>query len=526
MRAINVLLAILISVLIGLGVFEAGLRLIGKGPAPLVLEFDQQLGWKKRAELDLKRSGPEYSVRLVTNQYGLADDPMSSPGKAAGTYRVIALGDSFTQGFTVDRKDLFVDVLERWWQNEGRKVEIVNAGCEAYSTDQEVAWLLEHGAHFQPDAVAIFAYENDIFWCGSSTYEARDTQKPVFRADGTQENGTLADVGPRAWYDNSGIGLLLKPFVADRTAAQKYYFTPDGATRPISKEFAPLLATPPDFLADSVARTKGALIALKKKCDELGAKLVLVTIPSHAAIDAAYAEKFAQMRLGGLGNGAWSADKPVDTFLGIAKELGIPALDPRAYLRQVASGGQKLYYDIDWHLNPDGNRVFAHFLHDELDRQGFFPATVVATTTVPAPPDHVEEGGIPTWAYLFAGLWVFLSILFITTYPDENKALAPLKIGAFLAAIFTIAIGGSKLLGMLPPQYSRIFFILFVLVVIGFIVYKLGRRVGTVAELMKSFTLRGHWYLMPLIVVLLSIGSLLVVAASSPFVAPFIYTLF
>ena len=62
--------------------------------------------------------------------------------------------------------------------------------------------------------------------------------------------------------------------------------------------------------------------------------------------------------------------------------------------------------------------------------------------------------------------------------------------------------------------------------VLGFVVWKLGRRVGTILELLQSFTLRGHWYLMPLVVVLLTIGSLLVVAASSPLIAPFIYTLF
>jgi len=43
---------------------------------------------------------------------------------------------------------------------------------------------------------------------------------------------------------------------------------------------------------------------------------------------------------------------------------------------------------------------------------------------------------------------------------------------------------------------------------------------------LRCFALRGHWYLMPLLVVLLTIGSLLVVAASSPLIAPFIYTLF
>jgi hypothetical protein len=63
-------------------------------------------------------------------------------------------------------------------------------------------------------------------------------------------------------------------------------------------------------------------------------------------------------------------------------------------------------------------------------------------------------------------------------------------------------------------------------VILSFIVIKLGRRLTTIAELFTSFTRRGHWYPMPLVVVLLSIGSLLVVAASSPLIAPFIYTLF
>ena len=66
----------------------------------------------------------------------------------------------------------------------------------------------------------------------------------------------------------------------------------------------------------------------------------------------------------------------------------------------------------------------------------------------------------------------------------------------------------------------------FVLAILGFVAFKLGRRLATILELVRAFTLRGHWYLMPLVAVLLTIGSLLVVAASSPLVAPFIYTLF
>jgi hypothetical protein len=95
-----------------------------------------------------------------------------------------------------------------------------------------------------------------------------------------------------------------------------------------------------------------------------------------------------------------------------------------------------------------------------------------------------------------------------------------------LALVFTIAIGGSKLIGKLPPNVSAAAAVLLVGGILIFVLYKLGRRVATTWELFLCFTRRGHWYLLPLVVVLLSIGSLLVVAASSPLVAPFIYTLF
>jgi hypothetical protein len=69
-------------------------------------------------------------------------------------------------------------------------------------------------------------------------------------------------------------------------------------------------------------------------------------------------------------------------------------------------------------------------------------------------------------------------------------------------------------------------FVVVIAVILGFVVFKLGDRISTIAELVAAFIGRGHWYLMPVLVVLLTVGSLLVVAASSPLVAPFIYTLF
>ena len=61
---------------------------------------------------------------------------------------------------------------------------------------------------------------------------------------------------------------------------------------------------------------------------------------------------------------------------------------------------------------------------------------------------------------------------------------------------------------------------------IVFVLVKVAKRLSVISELYGTFLRRGHWYMLPLLVVMLAIGMLLVVAASSPFVAPFIYTLF
>ena len=37
---------------------------------------------------------------------------------------------------------------------------------------------------------------------------------------------------------------------------------------------------------------------------------------------------------------------------------------------------------------------------------------------------------------------------------------------------------------------------------------------------------RGHWYMLPVIFILMTIGLLLAAAAASPILSPFIYTLF
>ncbi len=521
MKAINVLLSFVVSLAVVFLVFEGGLRLLGKRPAETIHRFDPTLGWVKRPGASARKKTPEFDVTFDVNGFGLRDDDMAGPEKREGRFRALALGDSFVLGYTVDRDDLFVDQLEKLWNaGNGPPADVINAGTEGWSTDQEALWFLENGERYQPDLVLLFPYENDLYWNGQTSYLR--FPKPRFQPDGAREERGLTDPGERTWFQRSAIGSLVGGFSRPSDPAP---WSPDGVhffggTR---KEYAAYFHDQPDFMAEAVDRTRGALRALKAECARIGAALVVVPIPNKGAVDPAALEILQQQI--GVAADQWTPHKPVETFLALAADLDIQTLDARPALEAAVRDEGPQYFPVDWHLNPAGNRTFAMFLDGELAARGLIPAGSAATpsgerlallsSTTPAP----SEGGFPTWLIVYLILATFFGILFGLTYPDENKILAFLKVAAFLALVFAMVLFGKQ-------AVSPLIGLILVLAIFGFVLYKLGPRIATILELMSAFVLRGHWYLMPLVMILLTVGSLLVVAASSPLVAPFIYTLF
>lgn len=531
MRAINVLLCFVVSFVLAAIVLEIGLRALGQGPQPTINQFDSVTGWSKRPNKHGGRKSSEFDVHYDINALGLRDDPMSSPAKPAGKLRVMMLGDSFVLGYTVERKDLFVDILEAWWNAEGREVDVINAGTEGFSTDQEVAWFVAHAAEYQPDIVVLFPYENDLYWNSQLFY--RRFPKPRYTAFGQPEKIVLQDPGPRPGYERFALGMMW-------SALHEPHVRWSPNVRKLEMEYGAYFKDPPEFMKDAIGRTRGALVALRAQCQEVGAKLFVAPIPGKAAIQSdAWNALYDTIEPAQLADrlrfwktrerpalDAWSPDQPVETFLSLCNSLSIETLDARASLVARAKSGEKLYFAADWHFNPAGNRAFAGYLHDALDEKHAFPAEHAPRATAPMPAPIEARNGVPTSIFVFAGLWLALATIYALTYRDEPRWKAALGVAVLLGLVFTIAIGGGKLLQLLPAPLARVAFLLAILVLFTFIAWKLGRRIGTIAELLFAFTRRGHWYLMPLVIVLLTIGSLLVVAASSPLIAPFIYTLF
>ncbi|MEE2939910.1 MAG: DUF5989 family protein, partial [Planctomycetota bacterium] len=262
-------------------------------------------------------------------------------------------------------------------------------------------------------------------------------------------------------------------------------------------------------------RTAGLLAAIAAEAQELGARFVACPIPSRAHVEA---EDSADERV--------DPARPHRVLTEAATSLDAGVIDIAGPLRDAHRSGSEAYYRQDFHLNPAGNGVVAAALYDAFDANALVPARADPGVVARPSQGGSDTGGLPRWPLWYLGLTLLLGTLYSRTYVEESAGSAYVRVALLLAVVFATAIGVGALVSSLPPTTGRVVLVGLVIALLTVVAYKLGDRVGTILELLTAFALRGHWYLMPLLSVLLTVGSLLVVAASSPLVAPFIYTLF
>ncbi|MFH1999419.1 MAG: DUF5989 family protein [Planctomycetota bacterium] len=514
-----------IFILVFFGVVEAGLRLIGMGPQPTINQFHSKVGWVKSMDTTACRATSEFNVTYSINALGLRDDENLTKEKPEGKKRILFLGDSFTLGYTVDRKDLFVDLLEKKLNEENRNVEIINAGTEGYSTDQELIWFREEGLSFHPDMVVLNFYQNDVFWNSQDHYQR--FPKPLFSGDGPAlepVNLPLKDPGEQGWFAGStAVGKFLsgvgEPIPTFKTATGKTLF----------KEMGVVLKDEPDFIAKSWRITRAILAGFKATCEARKIDLIVALIPTKAEIYSEFKE--IQQKELGLSDDAWDPHLPLVKMKALCRELGIDYYDPSAPGQVFMTEAAKevpLYYTIDRHLSPAGNRAFAQGLYYHLAGDPYLGKINMAITPIAMSEKETsgEAAGVPGWLITVLILWFVLGIMYASSYRDENSFLAFLKVGGLIWVVVGLIAVINLLVASLPHGSGGLIVGIIALCFFLFLFWKLRKRLSLIMELYLDFTNRGHWYMMPLLAVMLAIGSLLIVAASSPFVAPFIYTLF
>jgi lysophospholipase L1-like esterase len=122
------------------------------------MQLDDQLGWKHTPKAT-KIFGNEFGERIevIQNEYGHRG-PARTLQKEPDRFRILVLGDSFTEGVQVGEDDLFTAVLER----VDPRFEVLNAGVGGYGTVQEYLYLESEGLKHNPDLVLLMVFDNDL----------------------------------------------------------------------------------------------------------------------------------------------------------------------------------------------------------------------------------------------------------------------------------------------------------------------------------------------------------------------------
>ena len=348
-------------------------------------EYDPLLGWRKKKNANTTYRRREYTVDVQINSQGLRD-PERSLEPPAGTFRVLALGDSFVEGYTVDLKQTVTQRLESRLNETGCSAEVINGGTSAYSTDQEYLFYLSDGARYRPSLVLLFFFWNDVIYSDRQDYFG--TPKPVFEMGGgdlrlhrypVKEKPAEATLNQEEAQD-APEGSALLAMVRERlwvgaplahdTLARLGLWNPIPQATPRlemlvydQRDLAPV--------EDAWEKVGVILKALKKDVEGHGSKLAIVYVPGRMEIQEPSWKATQQMYR--LRDGAWDLTKVRRKVEGFGASLQIPVVDVGPALQVAERPFRPTYFTFDGHWNARGHEVASGAVFDWMKGAGALP---------------------------------------------------------------------------------------------------------------------------------------------------------
>lgn len=381
-------LLVVTSVAFVLGVLEIAARLATRGgggkeagETNLYHQYDPLLGWAKKPGARLTYRRREYTVEVAINRRGLRD-PERDYRASPGTLRILALGDSFLEGYTVPLEDTVTQKLERSLRSAGMKADVLNAGTAAYSTDQEYLYYQSEGVRYDPRVVLVFFYYNDIVYNDRQDYFG--LPKPIFeeRPDGLHlHRYPVREPGPRtasiSQDETSVSGSALYAWLRDRLwyrAPRTYEALSHLGLWPPLPRLAQRLelrvyqkALIPE-IEDAWGKTAAILGALSREVAARGQELLVVYVPSRMEVDDRSWE--LSQSLYGMDAEGWDRGLVAARLSRVGRDQGFPVLDLTTALREADRGWLgRPYFTYDGHWTSLGHETAAREIEQVLRRE-------------------------------------------------------------------------------------------------------------------------------------------------------------
>ena len=268
------------------------------------------------------------SIEHYFNSEGWREDeiPVEKP---PGTFRILALGDSYLFGQGVRPEDLFINKLEVLLNEmePSRNVQTINTGQSGYNTWTELQLLKKRGLDFAPDLVMLNFVPNDV-----EPDIFTDRPKIEFFTDYTSSY-TASD-----WLTKrSDLWMLTKRTMAQQWRANAYLQESMRSYQTNSEKWQ---------------RCRESLLEIQTVCQAHDLPLVVVIWPFFINLNGNY--PFAAIH---------------EQVISLCQASGIPVIDLKDHFGD-ASGPELWVHPLDQHPNEHAHQLAANavaeFLHEQL----------------------------------------------------------------------------------------------------------------------------------------------------------------
>ena len=395
------------SIMFSVLLLEGGVRLLRLAPPAEGTGWfwrvpDPRTGWSLQPGANGRWFNPqmEYDVDVTINSDGLRDVQRATLDKPADAFRILLLGDSYVEGLRVPLEQTFAKVLEQQLNARaaaGQRFEVVPAGVSGWGTDQELLWLREHGAAYQPDLVLLAFFPGNDFQNNSEALEVENmgsVQKPFFHLDDGEltlrhspfdpaavpqpakdETPSNDAASPRpglsplaSWLkERSALYRFVGPALAagapdlarrlaDRGLLERSLVRADAPADSIPVAYGVYRDPLSDDWTNSVELTGALVSELRGEAEKLGAPLAAVVLTAPEQV---YPERW-QKRLDdnpAMAAYTWDLEQSNRLAADLFQQENVPYLDLLPVFRAQVELGELLHLRQDGHWTPAGERL-------------------------------------------------------------------------------------------------------------------------------------------------------------------------
>jgi hypothetical protein len=403
-----------LGVIIGLALIEVGLHLIPGDRVDAVIErsarlqlyrLEPRIGWVLRPDARYVHiTRDDIPIQIETNSLGLRDHKHTYD-KPDGVYRILVLGDSFTEALDVNLEEGFPYLVEQCLNQQLKTpIEVINAGVSGYSPAEEYLFYTSEGIKYYPDLVLMAFYvgndlsdldrtggsrmirafggyslslnDGQLKWSWNSwenSFGEQVSSLQLFFRRNSELYRILAHPESKIYWEYRNRMQDLQSWLQFETAEQSALALPWYL-------YMHILNFPddpgvPDKMKDVWSLFQAIIQQLSSAVEANGSQVAVVIIPNEYQAHQVVLERtitdFSGKYDSNLFNHNWSSEEPNLTIMSYLEEQQIPALDLLPLFRaHDETGGSLLYFDggFPQHLNADGQRLMGDVLCDWLIR--------------------------------------------------------------------------------------------------------------------------------------------------------------